>query len=290
MKHTLIVFFLLTFANSICSQDLIVTNEGDSINCRITNIRDNNVYFTFGSGNVKRNTMLHLSKVEDFRYNFYQISDIYEDNVVKYNKYQHFRFALSGGYSYMTAKVAEGVPADFKNYIKGLKSGYHFGGDMTYYFTESLGVGGKCFIFKSSNNIDDIYVEKPNGTREYGKMSDDLTISFIGPIFSTRFLNPNKRSAFLMNVSIGYLGYLDNKILVNKYQIKGSTVGVGFDIGYDIGLSENFSLGFQLSFLTGSLSKYKLNDGMYIETVILEEKDYENLTRIDLSIGLRFNK
>jgi len=297
MKRSLILFFLITVANSIFSQDLIVKNDGDSINCKITKVKAGNVYFTFVHRNEIRNTLIHLSNVEDYKYGYYQISDLYEEdvdkyegNAVRYNDYQHFRFAVNGGYSYMTAKIDKSVPADFKKYVKEMKTGYHFGGDISYYFSESLGVGGKCYIFKTSNSLDDVYLEDLNGYRRYGKMSDDMTITFIGPLFSTRLLNWNKRNAFLMNLSLGYMGHSKNAVLIDKYKITGSTVGISFDIGYDIGLSKNFSLGFQLSFLSGTMDKYNLSNGGQTETIKLEKGKYENLSRIDFSVGLRFNR
>ncbi len=92
-----------------------------------------------------------------------------------------FRVALNAGYSYQIGKIADGVPADFKDYIKHLKSGYHFGGDLSYYFNESLGFGLKYYLFKASNSMNNIYLEDIEGNRTYGKMSDDLTITFFWP-------------------------------------------------------------------------------------------------------------
>ena len=290
MKKILFFLLLVVITNSIYSQDLIVTNDGDSINCKITRVKTGNVYFTFNHKNEIRNTLLPLSNIKNYKFDFYDTSEIPEGKIIGYENYQHIRIAVNGGYSYMTAKVAESVPTDFRKYVKGLKSGYHFGGDINYYFTETLGFGGKYFVFKSSNSIDDIYLEYDNGDIEYGKMSDDLTISFIGPIFSTRILSPSKQNAFLMNISLGYMGYSNDKIVIDKYKMTGSTMGLSLDVGYDIGLSKNLSLGFQLSLISGVMSSYKLSDGTYTETITLEKGNYEGLNRVDLSIGLRFNK
>ena len=291
MKNTLFLFILIAIANSIYSQDLIVTNDGDSINCKITKVKTDNIYFTFKHKDEIRSTLLPVSNVKNHQFNFYQVSEVPKEKVVGYENYQRFRIAVNGGYSYQTAKVAETVPSDLKNYVKELKSGYHFGGDITYYFSEMYGMGGKCFIFKSSNSIDNIYLEEINtGNRTYGKMSDDLTISFIGPMFSTRILNQDKKNAFIMNLSLGYMGYSNNKVIIDKYKMTGSTMGMALDFGYDIGLSENLSLGFQLSFISGTLFKYKWNDGKTTETIKLEKGEYEGLNRFDFSVGLRFNK
>jgi hypothetical protein len=231
-----------------------------------------------------------MTGVKIHQFDYYQNSEVPEGKVLGYENYQHFRLAVNGGYSYLTAKVGESVPGDFKDYIKELKSGYHLGGDLTYFFTEPLGFGIKYYLFKSSNSLDNIYREDSDGNRTYGKMSDDLTISFIGPTFSTRLLNHNKNKAFIMNVSLGYMGYSNDKVIIDKYKMTGSTVGLSFDIGYDFALSENLSLGFHISSLTGTLFEYVWNDGGRTETIKLEKGEYESLNRIDFSVGLRFGK
>lgn len=289
MRNIVIATLLALMATSICAQDLIVTNDGDSINCKITKVEPDNIYFTFKYKDEIRNTLLPKKSVKNYQFEYYQTSEVPKVKFQDYGSYQHFRIALNAGYSYLTAKVAESVPSDFKSYIKGLKSGYHFGGDLAYYFNEPLGVGIKYYIFKSSNRMDNIFVDDLDD-RRYGIMSDDLTISFIGPTFSTRLLNENKNNALLMNLSLGYMGYSNDKVIVDKYKMTGSTLGLSLDIGYDIGLSENLALGFQVSLLTGVLSKYDWNDGTTTQTIKLEKDEYENLNRIDLSIGLRFNK
>ena len=290
MKKTLILLLFVIVANSIYSQDLIVTNDGDSINCKITKVKTDNIYFTFKHKNEVRSTLLPVSSVKEHLFDFYQLSEVPKDKVIGYENYPHLRIAVSGGYSYMTAKVAETVPSDFKNYVKELKSGYHLGGDITYYFSEIFGAGGKYFVFKSSNSMDNIYAENlVTGEITYGNMSDDLTTSFIGPMFSSRFLNHNKKNAFLMNASLGYLGYSNDKIFIDKYKITGGTMGMSLDLGYDIEFSEKLSLGFQLSFVSGTLFEYNVNDGVKTEKIKLNTGEYESLSRIDFSIGLRFN-
>ncbi len=254
MKNTLIIVLLILAATSVNAQDLILTNEGDSINCKITKVKKDNIYFSFKHKDEIRRTLLPLSHVKMLQYNFYQTSEVPIEKVVDYENYQHVRISLNGGFSYQTAKIAESVPADFKDYVKQLKSGYHFGGDATYFFSEQLGFGFKYYLFKSSNSMDNIYLDDIYGNRRYGIMSDDLTISFIGPSFSTKLLNHNKSDAFLMNISLGYMGYLNDKVVIDKYKMTGSTIGYAIDFGYDIGLTENLSLGLQISFISGTIN------------------------------------
>lgn len=90
--------------------------------------------------------------------------------------------------------------------------------------------------------------------------------------------------------SLGYMGYSNNKVIIDKYKMTGSTMGLSYDIGYNIGLSENVSLGFLISFISGTLFEYDWDDGTTKETIKLEKGEYESLSRIDFSVGLRFSK
>lgn len=290
MKKSLIVAALLFFTSYIYSQDLIVTSEGDSINCKIAKIKSANIYFTFKHKNEIRNTLLPVTSVKAYKIDYYSHNEVPKGKIVRSENYQHFRMGFNTGYSYQTAGIHESVPSDFKNYVNGLKSGYHFGFDLTYYFSEPLGLGFKYFMFQSSNSIDNIYIEDSTGFRQYGKMSDDLKISFIGPMFSTRLLSDDKKNALLMSLAIGHMGYSNNKIIVNNYKMTGNTVGLAFEIGYDVGLSENISLGFQVSMITGALFEYDWHDGNNTEKIKLKEGEAESLNRVDFSVGLRFSK
>jgi hypothetical protein len=94
-----------------------------------------------------------------------------------------------------------------------------------------------------------------------------------------------------MDLGLGYMGYQDKTIAVSEHlKLQGATVGMCLNIGYDISISRNFALGFQLSLMGGTLSQLKVSNGTYTETVHFEEDQYQDLSRISLSVGLRFNK
>lgn len=290
MKFLLLTLLSLFSVSLSYSQDLIVTIDGDSINCKITKLNAENIFFTFKHGDEIRNTLLPTSKVAHHQIDYYIISDVPKEKLESYKDYPQFRIALSGGLSYMTGKISDKVPSDFRDYIKELKSGYHFGGEASFFFSESLGFGAKYSVFKSSHNLNNIYVEDVDGNITYGKMSDAIKISFIGPSFSVRVLNHNKMNALIFSMAIGYLDYVNDKVLIESFKMTGNTVGFGVDIGYDIGLSENLALGLQVSLLTGTLSEYEFNDGTNKQTIKLDDGEYENVSRFDLSVGLRFIK
>ena len=231
--------------------------------------------------------MLRREDIKIYEFDFYQIGEVPPDKIMGYENYRHWRFAISGGYSHHTAGLADDTPPDFRNYAKRLKSGYSISGDATYYFNETIGIGAKASISKSSNSIDNIYVTDASGHTVYGKMSDDISIIYIGPTLSTKFFNRAKSNSINALISFGYLSYSNNAVLINSYKITGSTFGMSADIGYDIGLTENLSLGFQISSVLGVLRAYDYNDGTSVHHLKLEDQ-LHSLNRMDFSVGLRF--
>lgn len=268
----------------VISQDLIATNTGDSIRCKITNIDSLNIYFDFKKDDDIKSTMLALSKVKEHKKDYYTKTITISPLMVDDN-YKPLRISISGGYSYRLAELAEDLSGELEDYTKDLKSGYHYGADITYFHKENYGMGLKYNAFRSKNSMD-VYADNYG----YGKMSDDITIHYCGPTFNIRTFNTNKKDAFLMTLSVGYLRYVDNATLLGyEYKITGNTIGTNIGLGYDIGLSENLALGLGVAVTVGSLSKVEVDYGTSKETIDLETEK-ESLTRLDLSIALIFNK
>jgi len=278
-----LVFFL--FAAHATAQDLIVTAQGDSIHCKITKEKDGFVYFMYTrEGNVE-NTLMPRSEIETYTRGYFSDSQIVGIRVDKARVYRPWRYALQGGYSYQIGKLAPNVPADFRDYTNELRSGFHIGGDVARYFNDVLGAGLKINVLKQSNEMDDVWIDDGSGQR-YGRMSDNITSLFVAPTFTNRYLSANRRNAFIMNVSLGYLHYVNNAVLVDPFTLKGGTVGAAIDAGYDVGIGNDFLLGFQLSYVGGALSQYKIN-GQKVE---LDEDNRLGMSRVDISIGLRLLK
>lgn len=278
------LFILLWMAASLQAQDLIVTGEGDSLNCKITKVETDYVYFSINKDGGVLNTLLPMSGVSYYKYKFYTTSALPVDAIVDGPKdFPRFRLAVNGGLSYRLSKIPSGLSRDLEEYIRGLKSGYSFGADATYYWSKGGGIGVKYDVFRSKNEFEYL-------AGQGVEFSDDITIRYIGPYYSSRILGANKVNNFFSNVGLGYVGYKDDAYIGTDVTLTGGTVGLLVDIGYDIGLSKSLAMGFQISFIGGTLTQYKISDGFNTETVELDEEEYEGLARINLSVGLRFIK
>jgi hypothetical protein len=292
MKHLLLfIVIFLTWSGTVLSQDLIVTDKGDSLNCKITKIKNDFIYFTFRFENEIRNTLLPVRQIKFYKKDFFSIPDVPPDKVKNVDgNYQKLRIGGYGGWSYMTGKISSNVHPFLREYLKDLKSGYHFGGDFVGFISENIGFGAKYSRFRTTNELI-IYVYDPiTGQGNIGKLRDDITIQFFAPTFTSRFSSANKKINFLSDISIGYLTYKNKATEIYNFTLKGRTVGGLLDLGVDFSVAKNLSLGLCFSYTLGILNQIEYDDGIYVMKIKLDENNLENISRIDLSVGLRWNK
>src|SRR5690606_33726394 len=128
LKNILAIATLLISSLSLQAQDLIITNEGDSINCKITKVTSRNVYFTFIHNSEVRETLLPLDKVKLQHPNYYKHS-VLPPEKLKIKDYPSLRLAVSGGWSYRFGQIPRNLPREMKDYLNELKSGYNYGLD-----------------------------------------------------------------------------------------------------------------------------------------------------------------
>lgn len=290
-----LVILAISFT-SIFSQDLIVSTKGDSINCRMTLIDTAQIFFDIyqEKNDAYINTFLENEEVSSYKIDFFgtvnrtrkstDTTPVFIENTPR--DYPILRVGIYGGYSHRTASIPSDYSADEKNYLKGLKPGSHFGGDICLYFDEFRGIGFKYLVSNSSNTYNNnVYIEALDGSRAYGNMSDDIAIKYYAAILSTRNIFQKTKNVFYGNIGLGYMGYTNNITYVLNFIETGATLGVSFDLGYDIRLTEGIALNLQASYLGGSLTRMTISYGGEQETIDISEEP-EALHRFDLSVGL----
>jgi hypothetical protein len=292
MKSKLTLSILLLSFTSLKSQDLIVTEKGDSLNCKITQIKTDFINFTIKYENEIRYTLLPVKQIKYYKKNFFSKSEVPFDKIKNVNgNYQKYRIGVYGGWSYLTAKVNNNVPSDFRQYVKDLKSGYHLGGDFSYFTSENFGFGIKYSRFRTMNQLDNIYtIDSLTGQVRSGILKDDITIQYFGPTFCTRVSSANKKTHFITDFSLGYFSYKNNATVIDNFTLTSGTLGLMFDLGVDFSIDNSLSLGLFFAYKLGTLNQYKFDDGNNSRTINLDKNSLESISRIDLSVGLRWNK
>jgi hypothetical protein len=284
----IVAVLLLSGLNALRAQDLIVTSKGDSVNCLITKVSKEHIYFVYKNGGKVTKTLMPVDQATYHKKKYFDHSALPAQVVRTYEDYPKFRLSFQGGWSYRLGKLADVGDADLKEYIKGLKSGFHLGVDGAFFFNKNYGAGLKYAYFRTSNEVDNVTVTTPGGESRTGLMQDKINIHYFAPEFWSRFPFADNKLVLLAGASIGYLRYIDNGVLVDPLTITGSTVGMGFDIGLDYMITPRFGIGANLGLIGGSIGSLKYNDGTGEREVSLADNQRENLTRLDVSAGVRW--
>lgn len=279
---------MVSISFSIQSQDLIVTVENDSINCKIYKVKRDFIYFTFKREDEIRNVLINMSELKVYKFNFYNNSEVPE-KIKKYKiQRQRFRLAINGGYSYRPGKIAKSIQGDLRKHYEELSHGKTVNVDLDYCFSPSLGLNFKHQRYYFSNEKVIPFINNNTGQSERVNIKNNQTTSFTGIGFKFRTLSYNKKNAFIWGGSFGNLTYTDEVTWIEDYKIHGNTFGMVVYYEYDIGITNNLSFGIQTSQVGGYLKKYDLSYKGVVNTIHLEESDYIGLGSFNLSFGFRF--
>ncbi|PRX53113.1 hypothetical protein [Flagellimonas meridianipacifica] len=273
------------------SQDLIVTKQNDSIQCKILRVKKDIIYFVFKNKDEFQSTSIPVDDIIDYRKSFYESNQIPKESLPDYNEYAGFRFAFNGGYSYDPGRLnSNTINLGFEDFYRELRSGYHLEANITYYLSKNIGLGIKYNIFKTSNSIENVGFIDTDGSDIIGTLANDITVSFVGAVLSYRFPGKKSKNAFILNSSIGYLSYRDNQVLAIPVNVKGNNLGFSFDIGYDFLLAERLSLGIQAGATSGRIRELEITGDSGTSLVrIPDDERPSGSARLDFSIGLRYN-
>jgi hypothetical protein len=277
MKKIILSALAIMLSLSVFSQDLVVIGK-DTLNCKIGKFDGVNLYFKYKKGNAIVTGFLPIEHIRKYEYNFFTYSEIPPDTLRRiYEKgdFDRFRISLNSGLSYHLTKVTT------QSYIttilpdwQKLRQGYNIEGDVAYYFNKSFGVGLKYIHYTAS--------------LQENFMNFKVNINYFGPSLNARFL---KTQRLISNFSVGYLNFEEQRLSVDNYSAIGKSVCFVYEIGYDIKISKYISLGLTCSLNASVLNSLDLDNGVTQTTINIGGMgEYENITRLDLSAGIRFNK
>jgi len=291
-KIFLSVISLFVIISNLQAQDLIVTNSGDSINCKITKITKDYVHFTFKYKEEIRNTLLPTNQITTQQKNYFSESEL-PANYTHKDIFPHFRVAIDGGWQYRTAKLAGGMDPEWRDHYKKMKSGFHYDIQAAYFFVESQGVELMFSQQLFGHSLGNGYLIDAEGNFiGSGNLNDKIAFNYIGANYIIRLLDSKRNNSWLFSIGLGYMGY-NNRLLfdnVETARITAGTLGTNMAIGYDIGISENLDIGFKLSLMDGNFRSFKRTINGITTNETMPDKTFEGLGTVKLSVGLRFNK
>lgn len=245
MKRLMFVWVFIAVAlPSIVAQDLIITKQNDSINCQITRYKDSNIYFTYMDGEEYKSTLIPNDDVKERKLGFFTEDNIPKEKILGFEEFQRLRFGLDFGIGLRTASVSTDMPSELQKYANDLRKGFLLGGELVYFFHRKLGVGIKGNWSKSSNGMNNIYIEDEDGNGEFGLMRDRISMVYIGPHFLSRHTYERNDNVFCFGIGMGYLSYKNDAVLIDSFVITGNTLGLTIDFTYDLALHQNSAISF----------------------------------------------
>lgn len=259
------------------AQDLIVTVEGDSVNCKITKQSNGFVYFRYLKDNQTKVTLLPVNKISSIVQAYYDAPVI---NTMHYElprsrDYSKWRYGFHGGYSYRIAKVSDQVTSSYQDYFKKLKSGFVVGADVHGFTSESFGIGVKYNLNKYK-------------AEQGSNLKDDITLHYVAASMLNRYVLADPANHFLFGANIGLQSYRDKAMLMGyDLDITGKAVGFGLEAGYEHKIGNGALLHFGLMFTGASITKIRINGGTPVK---LSKEEYESLSRLELVLGFKFGQ
>ena len=291
---------MLCVISSVYSQDKIITLNYDTIDCRISKISNNTIFFEVYTKGVRSTGKISLPSVLNYTISSKPVGNKKEKRTIITDPFQRLRLGFNGGIDYLFAssKEAEAYMSDnlgitsseAKSYYRDLKLGYHTNGSLTYLITPEYGAGIKYSFFSTSAGIES-FVDPQDGVHLiYASYNEQIYVNYVGAVFYAQqaFGNNNK---FLLNsaCSFGLATYRNEAAYLKEYYlITGRNIGTDVSIGFEYFINRKISVGADLSVLFSSIRKMEITDGINSNTIDLDKENYENLSRIGFSAGIRF--
>lgn len=185
-------------------------------------------------------------------------------------------FGINGGYAYRLFRAGRVTSHDEQEYLKDLKSGIAFGGDVAYFPWKHVGFGVRYEMYKGTARLDSTQSEK-------------VTIQHLsGSVIHRSFLK-NGKTAILTSLLLGYQPY-ENKSAVNAQQFtfSGKTMNWGVSVGIEQPISPKFALNLTGTAMMGAIYRLQRKTEFSTETLHLSKDDSVDLSRFSLTLGFRF--
>lgn len=235
---------------------------------------------------MKKNILFYLFVLSNV-FTYAQNTTVLNNEKIKKS---NFLISVSGGFAWRVGGTAKNLDEVQKAIVRDLKSGNSIDASV-YYKPNQTGFGVKFNKFNASTSVSGInVVMADNFSIENTTLVVKDEITFIGPSFYIDANDLNSKHHGMMDLALGYLDYYSTSKVSNRtYEINSGTFGMIANIGYRYCFNKYISVGPQVSFVGGVLRSFEIDGpNNFRKRIKLEKDNYENLWRIDLSLGATF--
>lgn len=289
----LIALFLLVFAAQAHAQDLIVTTKNDSIRCKILQESFDEISYHLGSELTGMITKIKTAEVKQIKRDYFlQIANKPLNSIIpsdKKNKHINSqRIFIQAGPSYVSAKTVKKDIDYLDKQEKELRTGYHYSFGYNYYTKKDIGLGARYINFRSSYSASNVAIVNDTGVVQYGKLSSDITVQFIGLSLGGKISANNKKILFNSNISVGYANYKNNAVELKASTIKSNLMAYTIDLGVDYQLHNKLWVGLSASVFASRITHLEISNSNGTFSGPLGKNNYVNISRVELGLGFRY--
>lgn len=290
MKKQLLILILFCFGmRSAFAQDLIVTTSNDTLNCKITNITDDFVFFYFQPSGKTIKARAKRSTVKEYQTDYFDVPEITDPKALRATMMPHHsvRFSANGGWNFRLAKMSPSVTGDYRDFTRKLTNGPQYGGSVKFLIQDILTLGLHYNQYQRSNSMD-VYTEIDN-EYVFGTLNEEVRITFIGAsggLFA--YVSENNRHAISFGYLVGCLKYLDEGNLFEvPFKIEGKSFGFGFEVNYDYFLTKHLAVGAETSLMFGAARHLTVTEGSHVSAVDLADSGaLESLRKLNFCLNV----
>ncbi len=271
----LLFFFLFSFFSSV-SQDLIVTQQKDSLNCYIKKVKPDYIYFLLKNSNAETiNSLLPRDSVAYYEFNFFEEPELSQEVLKLEKKHTGVFLAVDFAYSNRLGSIDSNIPS---SWAKQLKNGFAFSLQFAYFFSNTGGMG--ILYNNHSTNVEF------SSTSTFGSGTDKVNISFIAPTYFFQHSSGISNFVFTSALSIGYLGFKETLTTTSNatLNLKGASLGIGYTAYIGAQLNDVVRLSAKAGVILGGLSEVEING----QNVQLPDSQRENLSTFSIGASLGF--
>jgi len=276
MKHFFFIPLILLFCSfSMKAQDLLVTINRDTLNCKMEKLKNDYYPVTFVLGDEKISGLIHKDSILFFKKDVFR--GLNNNRLRPWYSLVELGFDAGVAYQYGKFRIDDDL-TDKSNF--GAKTGLYLGTDLTYYISRQIGYGLK-YNYRSL-------------------LSGDVCYQYVGPMMAFRFPERKKPNHFFFNFS-GGLGWMvqsnapvQNILARPRIKMRAKALTGDVAVGYSFKLSKWVSV----------RTKVSCNIGypgfVYIEDIEKLKKPWEipfelgyychNMNTVQFTVGFSFHK
>jgi len=305
MKRNLLIAFILAgVVTGVSGQDRIITLANDTIACKINKVTRSDIHFDVMTGGVTTSGRMPLANVLSYSVSPATTVNTATPGENRYipaetESFKRLRLGLNGGAGYILSSadkaeesmVAWGIPQDkAEAYYNNLKLGIYGSGDITFMVTPRIGAGLRYKFFYTDADVEGLFDPHDGLYLIYGTYSENIYVSFAGlSLFYTEPLGRSQKFSIYASYAAGMTFYRNEaETFQGNILITGNALGMDGSLGLEYLISPSIAVGAELSAFNSLLKKVEMTDGTNTQTLELEKENFENLSRVELSLGIRF--